>query len=89
VLGCTLDATTLQEEMNVLSSLKHPNIIRLIEVHFTNNIFFLIMVRSASLPKRGGSVAPKLTSVPVGKASVLDGLRKVVLSNLPTLCLHH
>eukprot|EP00983_Pelagomonas_calceolata_P015036 478009-Pelagomonas_calceolata.AAC.1 len=33
----------LQEEMNVLSSLKHPNIIRLIEVHFTNNVFFLIM----------------------------------------------
>lgn len=35
---------SLQEEMNVLSSLKHPNIIRLIEVHFINNVFFLIMV---------------------------------------------
>nr|AML77961.1 putative LOV domain-containing protein [Dunaliella salina] len=33
----------MQEEMNVLSSLKHPNIIRLIEVHFTNNVFFLVM----------------------------------------------
>lgn len=33
-----------QEEMNVLSSLKHPNIIRLIEIHFLNNIFFLVMV---------------------------------------------
>jgi serine/threonine protein kinase len=35
----------MQEEMNVLSSLKHPNIIRLLEVHFTNNVFFLVMVR--------------------------------------------
>jgi len=33
----------------VLSSLKHPNIIRLVEVHFINNVFFLIMVRSSSM----------------------------------------
>ena len=35
----------IQEEMNVLSSLKHPHIIRLIEIHFINSVFFLVMVR--------------------------------------------
>jgi serine/threonine protein kinase len=34
----------IQEEMNVLSSLTHPNIIRLIEIHFINSVFFLVMV---------------------------------------------
>ncbi|EFJ44410.1 hypothetical protein VOLCADRAFT_82801 [Volvox carteri f. nagariensis] len=33
----------IQEEMSVLSSLKHPNIIRLYDVHFQSNTFFLIM----------------------------------------------
>lgn len=33
-----------QEEMSVLSSLKHPHIIRLVEIHFVNSIFYLIMV---------------------------------------------
>ncbi|GFR43165.1 hypothetical protein Agub_g4214 [Astrephomene gubernaculifera] len=33
----------IQEEMSVLSSLKHPNIIRLFDVHFQNNTFFLVM----------------------------------------------
>mmetsp|Transcript_33534 Transcript_33534/g.74200 ORF Transcript_33534/g.74200 Transcript_33534/m.74200 type:complete len:874 (-) Transcript_33534:546-3167(-) len=33
----------IQEEMNVLSSLKHPNIIKLYEMQFINNVFFLIM----------------------------------------------
>jgi hypothetical protein len=42
----------IQEEMNVLSSLKHPNIIRLIEIHFMNSVFFMIMVGG-----RGGAKA--------------------------------
>nr|BCL66134.1 AMP-activated protein kinase [Volvox africanus] len=33
----------IQEEMSVLSSLKHPNIIRLYDVHFQSNTFFLVM----------------------------------------------
>ncbi|KAL6756210.1 kinase-like domain-containing protein [Haematococcus lacustris] len=33
----------IQEEMNVLASLKHPNIIKLVEVHFSASVFFLIM----------------------------------------------
>ncbi|KAJ9505740.1 hypothetical protein QJQ45_029260 [Haematococcus lacustris] len=33
----------IQEEMNVLASLKHPNIIKLVEVHFLASVFFLIM----------------------------------------------
>nr|BAU61590.1 AMP-activated protein kinase [Gonium pectorale]BAU61613.1 AMP-activated protein kinase [Gonium pectorale] len=33
----------IQEEMSVLSSLKHPHIIRLYDVHFQNNTFFLVM----------------------------------------------
>jgi serine/threonine protein kinase len=33
----------VQEEMAVLSQLKHPNIIRLQEVHFSGNVFFFIM----------------------------------------------
>nr|AML79213.1 putative LOV domain-containing protein [Volvox aureus] len=33
----------IQEEMSVLSSLKHPNIIRLFDVHFQSNTFFLVM----------------------------------------------
>ncbi|PNH06249.1 putative serine/threonine-protein kinase [Tetrabaena socialis] len=33
----------IQEEMSVLSSLKHPNIIRLHDVHFQSNTFFLVM----------------------------------------------
>lgn len=33
----------IQEEMSVLSSLKHPNIIRLYDVQFQSNIFYLVM----------------------------------------------
>lgn len=33
----------IQEEMSVLASLKHPHIIRLFDVHFQNNTFFLVM----------------------------------------------
>ncbi|GLC77801.1 hypothetical protein PLESTB_000955400 [Pleodorina starrii] len=33
----------IQEEMSVLASLKHPNIIRLFDVHFQSNTFFLVM----------------------------------------------
>jgi serine/threonine protein kinase len=33
----------VQEEMAVLAQLKHPNIIRLLEVHFINNCFYFVM----------------------------------------------
>ena len=38
----------MQEEMNVSASLKHPNIVRLYEVHFNNNIFYLVRLSAAS-----------------------------------------
>jgi serine/threonine protein kinase len=33
----------MQEEMSVLAGLKHPNIIRLHDVSFTNNVFYMVM----------------------------------------------
>eukprot|EP00877_Chromochloris_zofingiensis_P009791 jgi/Chrzof1/5065/Cz15g10150.t1 len=33
----------IQEEIAVLANLKHPNIIRLLEVHFVNSMFFFVM----------------------------------------------
>lgn len=55
----------VQEEMSVLSSLKHPHIIRLYEVLFIANVFYLVMelgsggslmtyVRATGLPVAGG-----------------------------------
>ncbi|KAK9815615.1 hypothetical protein WJX72_006892 [[Myrmecia] bisecta] len=33
----------VQDEINVLSGLKHPNIIRLLDMHFAANIFYFVM----------------------------------------------
>ena len=33
----------IQDEISVLSGLKHPCIIRLLDMHFTNNIFYFVM----------------------------------------------
>jgi serine/threonine protein kinase len=33
----------VQEETSVLSALKHPNIIRLLEVHFMAGVFYFVM----------------------------------------------
>lgn len=41
----------VQEEMAVLAQLKHPNIIRLLEVHFVGSCFYFVMEYA-----RGGSM---------------------------------
>lgn len=33
----------VQEEISVLSTLKHPHIIRLMDMHFASNIFYFVM----------------------------------------------
>ncbi|CAD7702489.1 unnamed protein product, partial [Ostreobium quekettii] len=33
----------IQEEISVLSNLKHPSIIRLLDVHFIDSVFYFIM----------------------------------------------
>eukprot|EP00878_Enallax_costatus_P023670 GHUV01025198.1.p1 GENE.GHUV01025198.1~~GHUV01025198.1.p1 ORF type:complete len:812 (+),score=246.94 GHUV01025198.1:450-2885(+) len=37
----------VQEEMAVTATLKHPNIIRLLEVHFVSNCFYFVMERAS------------------------------------------
>ena len=37
----------IQDEISVLSGLKHPSIIRLLDMHFTNNIFYFVMEYAA------------------------------------------
>lgn len=37
----------IQDEISVLSGLKHPCIIRLLDMHFTNNIFYFVMEYAA------------------------------------------
>ena len=37
----------IQDEISVLSGLKHPNIIRLLDMHFTNNTFYFVMEYAA------------------------------------------
>lgn len=47
----------IQEEMSVLSNLKHPNIIRLFEVHFLNDVFYFVMEYAS-----GGSLVQHIYS---------------------------
>lgn len=37
----------IQDEISVLSGLKHPNIIRLLDMHFANNTFYFVMEYAA------------------------------------------
>lgn len=37
----------IQDEISVLSGLKHPNIIRLQDMHFANNTFYFVMEYAA------------------------------------------
>jgi len=46
----------------VLSNLKHPNIIRLLEVHFSSNVFYFIMEWAS-----GGSLVGGLLSMEINR----------------------
>lgn len=54
----------VQEEMAVLATLKHPNIIRLLEVHFVNSCFYFVMEYAS-----GGSMVRYIYSQEGGRLS--------------------